>query len=43
MTVDISKLNASQKKAVTHVHGPAMLVAGAGTGKTQLLRIALPG
>lgn len=30
-------LNESQKKAVEHIHGPLMIVAGAGSGKTKVL------
>ncbi|MBI4090399.1 MAG: ATP-dependent helicase [Candidatus Komeilibacteria bacterium] len=37
MSVDISKLNTAQKEAVTHGEGPALLVAGAGTGKTTVV------
>ncbi|RTK94753.1 ATP-dependent helicase [Candidatus Saccharibacteria bacterium] len=31
------QLNAAQKKAVDHIDGPVLVVAGPGTGKTQLL------
>ena len=31
------KLNANQEKAVNHADGPALIVAGAGTGKTTVL------
>ena len=31
------RLNAAQKKAVDHIDGPVLVVAGPGTGKTQLL------
>ena len=31
------KLNKNQKKAVEHIKGPALIVAGAGTGKTTVL------
>lgn len=34
-------LNAEQKKAVDHVDGPVMLVAGPGTGKTQTLALRI--
>jgi DNA helicase-2/ATP-dependent DNA helicase PcrA len=38
MTKDyISMLNTAQKQAVEHINGPVMVVAGPGTGKTQLL------
>lgn len=30
-------LNAAQKQAVNHIEGPVMVVAGPGTGKTQIL------
>lgn len=30
-------LNAAQKKAVDHIDGPMMVIAGPGTGKTQIL------
>jgi DNA helicase II / ATP-dependent DNA helicase PcrA len=30
-------LNAEQKKAVDHIEGPVMVIAGPGTGKTQIL------
>ena len=30
-------LNTAQKKAVNHIEGPVMVVAGPGTGKTQIL------
>lgn len=32
-------LNASQKKAVDSIDGPVMVVAGPGTGKTELLSV----
>jgi len=35
--VAFNKLNDAQKKAVTQTEGPVMVVAGPGTGKTQLL------
>lgn len=31
------KLNAAQKQAVDHIEGPVMVIAGPGTGKTELL------
>ncbi|OGL73777.1 hypothetical protein A3E39_03520 [Candidatus Uhrbacteria bacterium RIFCSPHIGHO2_12_FULL_60_25] len=33
----LDTLNDAQKKAVTHGHGPLLIVAGAGTGKTTVL------
>ena len=37
MSDSLSKLNKEQKEAVTHVDGPLLIVAGAGTGKTTVL------
>lgn len=37
MPDSLSKLNKNQKEAVTHVNGPLLIVAGAGTGKTTVL------
>ena len=31
------KLNDAQKKAAEHIYGPLLVLAGPGTGKTQLL------
>lgn len=33
----LSSLNHEQRQAVTHIEGPTMVVAGPGTGKTQVL------
>ena len=33
----LSKLNDQQREAVTHIEGPLMIVAGAGTGKTTVV------
>jgi DNA helicase II / ATP-dependent DNA helicase PcrA len=35
------KLNPAQKKAVDHIDGPVMVVAGPGTGKTQMLTLRI--
>ena len=37
----LANLNPEQRHAVTHVDGPLLVVAGAGTGKRALLRTAL--
>lgn len=34
---EYQKLNEQQKKAVDHIEGPVMVIAGPGTGKTQIL------
>ncbi len=34
---ELKKLNANQRQAVEHIDGPLMVIAGPGTGKTQLL------
>ncbi|MDQ3140965.1 MAG: ATP-dependent helicase [Bacteroidota bacterium] len=34
-------LNASQQEAVSSIHGPVMVIAGPGTGKTQILSIRI--
>ena len=31
------KLNSAQKRAVDNIEGPVMVIAGPGTGKTQIL------
>ena len=33
----LSGLNEQQKEAVTHINGPLMIIAGAGSGKTKVL------
>lgn len=35
------KLNENQKKAVTHIEGPLFVLAGPGTGKTQILALRI--
>ncbi|SFV31287.1 ATP-dependent helicase [Thermoflavifilum thermophilum] len=35
------RLNARQKEAVDHIYGPLMVIAGPGTGKTQLLAVRI--
>ncbi|HWR00055.1 MAG TPA: ATP-dependent DNA helicase [Candidatus Methylomirabilis sp.] len=37
MSVILDGLNDAQRRAVTHGHGPLLIVAGAGTGKTTVL------
>ncbi len=37
MAIDLNYLNSAQKEAVTHNLGPAILIAGAGTGKTTVI------
>lgn len=36
---EVSKLNRDQKEAVEHIDGPLLVIAGPGTGKTQLLSL----
>ena len=36
-TTEFARLNVRQREAVTHPDGPVLVVAGPGTGKTQLL------
>lgn len=38
---EIKKLNAKQKEAVETIDGPVMVVAGPGTGKTQILSLRI--
>ena len=33
----LNNLNESQKEAITHLDGPILIVAGAGSGKTRVL------
>ena len=35
--IDLSTLNPPQFEAVTQIHGPMMIIAGAGTGKTRVI------
>ena len=37
MGISYSQLNPKQKQAASHVHGPMLVLAGAGTGKTSVL------
>jgi DNA helicase-2/ATP-dependent DNA helicase PcrA len=39
--IEYNRLNAEQKKAVDQVYGPVMVVAGPGTGKTQILSVRI--
>jgi len=38
---NLTRLNAAQKQAVFHVNGPALVVAGAGTGKTAVISMRI--
>src|SRR3990172_2395004 len=37
LSAELKKLNPAQKKAVDSLEGPVMVIAGPGTGKTQIL------
>ena len=37
MSAFLSQLNPAQRKAAEHIKGPAMVIAGAGSGKTRVL------
>src|SRR3989344_55609 len=39
--VEYKKLNPAQKEAVEAISGPVMVVAGPGTGKTQILALRI--
>src|SRR5215211_6473675 len=39
--IEYNRLNEQQKKAVDQVYGPVMVVAGPGTGKTEILSIRI--
>src|SRR5688572_18251723 len=39
--IEYNRLNEQQKKAVDKIYGPVMVVAGPGTGKTQILSVRI--
>ena len=39
--LEFRKLNSNQKRAVEEIEGPVMVIAGPGTGKTQILAIRI--